>query len=232
MSDESSVDGATVLLGSNKQPDEIEIGNELVPLGDVVYRAYEATGMTVGAWNDLPDEDREARIAATIAAMNIEMANRDAPEEQPSGGPIPAGPEPVAPKPGILGRLGQAFRNSEATNPAETESGPGEMETEGQPVAHGFGPGAAVAFTFADGERTLNGRRRWPATVAKVHDDNETADLIVHHGAPFGDGPRERVPYASYRGEPGCFYHEDDPFLPDSEDEAMAQEAMVEGDNR
>jgi hypothetical protein len=55
-----------MLLGSNVQPNEVMIGGELKLLGFAVEAAFTDSGLTAEEWNELPDDDREARIAAVI----------------------------------------------------------------------------------------------------------------------------------------------------------------------
>jgi hypothetical protein len=69
------------------------------------------------------------------------------------------------------------------------------------PKRHGPQHGDRVAYRLAEGERPLNGQRRFPATVIGMGDDGRL-DLKVHYGATAGDGYRQAVP----KGDaPGCW---------------------------
>lgn len=60
-------DGPVALVGSNQFENSYEIDGDDVPLGDLVGAAYEKSGLTVEQWNELSDEDRDARIAEELA---------------------------------------------------------------------------------------------------------------------------------------------------------------------
>lgn len=64
-----------MLLGSNVLPSMVEIapGNE-VQLGAVVMRSHKESGLSVSEWNGLADDEREAKLAATVEAMKAEEA--------------------------------------------------------------------------------------------------------------------------------------------------------------
>lgn len=60
----------TVLLGSDIQPDSVEIKEGVsVTLGEVVTFAHKASGLSVADWNALEGADREARLEAAIVEM-------------------------------------------------------------------------------------------------------------------------------------------------------------------
>ncbi|YP_010115326.1 hypothetical protein PBC5_gp09 [Sinorhizobium phage PBC5] len=62
-----------MLLGSSILPSLVEIAEgKSVQLGEVVTRAYADSGLTRAAWNALPDDMREAALAATVEAMKAE----------------------------------------------------------------------------------------------------------------------------------------------------------------
>jgi hypothetical protein len=65
-----------MLLGSDVLPAEVEIApGKTVQLGDVVNRAFIDSGLpSRKAWNALPMQDIEARLAATVVAMREEAA--------------------------------------------------------------------------------------------------------------------------------------------------------------
>ncbi len=67
-------DKATALYGSSSLPAVFDIGGQQVPLGDVVRKAFEATGLTVDEWNALQADDRDSLIADEAAAMTEEVA--------------------------------------------------------------------------------------------------------------------------------------------------------------
>ena len=68
-------DAHDMLLGSSALPSIIEIaaGNE-VQLGAVVARAHKDSGLSVADWNALANDDREAKLAATVEAMKAEAS--------------------------------------------------------------------------------------------------------------------------------------------------------------
>lgn len=63
------------LLGSSLQPARFEFadGSEL-SLGDVVRKAHAASGLSVEAWNELSENDREVAIAETVQGLIAETA--------------------------------------------------------------------------------------------------------------------------------------------------------------
>lgn len=106
------------LLGSSILPSMIVLAEGVeVQLGTVVARAHQETGLSIEAWNDMPEADREAALALTVAVMKAELAPKEAAPE-----PAPANPEP-APEadPAAVG-LGE----SEVVDPTEPE--PAEAE--------------------------------------------------------------------------------------------------------
>ncbi|WP_119776342.1 hypothetical protein [Oleomonas cavernae] len=89
-------DPAKALVGSSVQPSHIDIGGAQVQLGTVVVRAHRDSGLTVDAWNGLPDDDRESRLDAAIVAMRAEAASKGSqkPGKRPGRGPDHGG-QPV-----------------------------------------------------------------------------------------------------------------------------------------
>lgn len=65
--DQTPGDGPVALLGSDQFENSYEIDGDDVPLGDLVGAAYEKSGLTVEQWNELSDEDRDARIGDELA---------------------------------------------------------------------------------------------------------------------------------------------------------------------
>lgn len=65
------------LLGSGLQPSRFEFadGSEL-SLGDVVSKAHAASGLSVEAWNELSENDREVAIAETVQGLIAETADK------------------------------------------------------------------------------------------------------------------------------------------------------------
>jgi len=64
---------AATLLGSNVLPAVIELVDGVsVPLGDVVRRAHETSGLTIADWNALGDGDREERLSATVLELQAD----------------------------------------------------------------------------------------------------------------------------------------------------------------
>lgn len=82
-----------MLHGSNILPSEFKVEDgENIPLGDVVAKSHEASGLTVDEWNALEDDDRENRLAATLVEMGlvveiVEENNDDDSETDPGATP-------------------------------------------------------------------------------------------------------------------------------------------------
>lgn len=58
------------LTGSNVLPSNVDLAEGVtLPLGDVVRKAHEASGLSIADWNALDDSDREARLAATVLEL-------------------------------------------------------------------------------------------------------------------------------------------------------------------
>lgn len=107
------------LLGSKVLPANIELAEGVtVQLGEVVRRTHEASGLSVADWNALGEDDREARLAATVlelqAAAEAEAeakkgegtatgAAADAEKAKASGGTGTQNP-PAADKDALLAR--------------------------------------------------------------------------------------------------------------------------------
>lgn len=78
------------LKGSDNHQPQYEIGSKIYALGDVVRKAFEASGLTEDDWNELPEDEREAKIdialddladaaeAAAKAAASTPAADADA----------------------------------------------------------------------------------------------------------------------------------------------------------
>lgn len=54
------------LFGSDSHPATIEIGDEKIPLGEIVSAAHEESGLSVKEWNELPGEERDQLVQAEI----------------------------------------------------------------------------------------------------------------------------------------------------------------------
>lgn len=64
-----------MLLGSNVLPSMVEIAPGMeVQLGAVVMRSHKESGLSVADWNALAEDEREAKLAATVEAMKAEEA--------------------------------------------------------------------------------------------------------------------------------------------------------------
>jgi len=62
---------ATILYGSSIQPSIIRLENGTeIQLGELVNAAFAASSLTAEAWNDLPEDEREQRLADQLSAMN------------------------------------------------------------------------------------------------------------------------------------------------------------------
>lgn len=87
------------LLGSSILPSMVLLAEGVeVQLGTVVERAHKESGLSIDAWNDLAEADREKLLADTVEAMKAEAAQPvQAPEPKPAE---PAtDPETPAPEP-------------------------------------------------------------------------------------------------------------------------------------
>ena len=61
----------TFLVGSSVQPESFELSDgSVLSLGDVVGRAYAASGLSMEDWNALEDYAREALIAETVDKLS------------------------------------------------------------------------------------------------------------------------------------------------------------------
>ena len=74
---EGEAAGSETLYGSNVQPAMVKIAGFEVQLGEAVQGAFKNSGLTVSEWNALPDEDREARIAAVIDSPDNQQASAE-----------------------------------------------------------------------------------------------------------------------------------------------------------
>jgi len=63
---EAAAKAAAALKGSSKFSDAVLVGGQAVLLAVAVQTAFERSGLTKEAWNELPDEERDAKIAAVI----------------------------------------------------------------------------------------------------------------------------------------------------------------------
>lgn len=61
-----------MLIGSNVQPAEFDLSGTRYTLGELVFEAQRASGLPPDAWNELPDDDREAAIEATRIRIGAE----------------------------------------------------------------------------------------------------------------------------------------------------------------
>jgi flagellar biosynthesis GTPase FlhF len=61
------------LYGSSVLPSMLDIGAAAeIQLGDLVRRSHTESGLSVPEWNDLSEEDRDAKLAKTLADMRAE----------------------------------------------------------------------------------------------------------------------------------------------------------------
>lgn len=65
----SDVGADDTLYGSSVLDAIVTIGDLRVQLGGVVRASFTESGLSVQAWNDLPEADREGRLAATIERL-------------------------------------------------------------------------------------------------------------------------------------------------------------------
>ena len=68
---------ADTLIGTNILPALIEIapGKE-IPLGDVVAKAHAKSGLSLEAWNALPEADRDALLTAMVDELKAEASQQ------------------------------------------------------------------------------------------------------------------------------------------------------------
>lgn len=72
-----------VLLGSTMLPPEITISDDItVSLAQVVSTAHIESGLTIEAWNALPDDEREAMLVKTINSMTENAASTKPAEKE------------------------------------------------------------------------------------------------------------------------------------------------------
>lgn len=64
------------LLGSSVQPStfDVEGSDKPVPLGVVVAEAHKRSGLTVAAWNELSEDEREVQIDAVAKELPLKKA--------------------------------------------------------------------------------------------------------------------------------------------------------------
>ncbi len=60
------------LLGSDTMPDEVQVGEEKMPLGDIVQLAFDKSDLTAEEWNELSNEDRDAQLQAVVDELSGE----------------------------------------------------------------------------------------------------------------------------------------------------------------
>ncbi len=68
----------STLLGSSVLDSVHDIGDETIPLGDVVLLAFEGSGLSRYAWNVLSDEDREDLVLQSLDWMTGQGEDEDA----------------------------------------------------------------------------------------------------------------------------------------------------------
>lgn len=87
-----STDHVATLVGSSVLASLVDIGaKEPVQLGEIVMAAHAESGLTVEAWNALPDADREERLANAVEAMKAAVvAGETLNSNTASGSPAPA----------------------------------------------------------------------------------------------------------------------------------------------
>lgn len=59
---------SVVALGSKTLQDPVEIGKDRFPLAQFIAAAHASTGLSIEAWNGLPEEERDDVIAGIIKA--------------------------------------------------------------------------------------------------------------------------------------------------------------------
>ncbi|WP_137136561.1 hypothetical protein [Rhizobium sp. FKY42] len=69
--------GIVTLIGSNILPDQVEIApGKSVPLGEIVAKAHEKSGLSIEDWNALPQADRDALLTATVDELKAEASQQ------------------------------------------------------------------------------------------------------------------------------------------------------------
>ena len=96
---------ATTLVGSDTLQASYQFGDQTVQLGDIVKDAFEASGLTVDAWNALAAEARDELLNAELAKWTKDV--NDAADDDAGDGTIeiPAG-SPASPGSTDLPQLG------------------------------------------------------------------------------------------------------------------------------
>lgn len=94
-----------MLLGSSILPAMVAITATLtLQLGEIVLAAQEASGLTVDDWNALPEAEREAKLQATVEALQLNP--------------------PATPKPKALAKPKAAAKKAAATKPDRPKEQP------------------------------------------------------------------------------------------------------------
>lgn len=78
------------LLGSSVHPATFDIGEERFGLGEVVFMAFEKSGLSKESWNDLAENDRHDRIDAVLdelAALHGAHSGDQEPAADDAGAP-------------------------------------------------------------------------------------------------------------------------------------------------
>jgi hypothetical protein len=70
-----------MLIGSSVLASTYEIAGRTVQLGDIVAAAHKLSGMTVGEWNDQPDDNREALLRGELDRLLAEVPGADIVED-------------------------------------------------------------------------------------------------------------------------------------------------------
>lgn len=100
---------AETLLGSSVLPAMVELAAGVtIQLGLVVARAHKDSGLSVDAWNALPEADREAKLAQAVDTMKTEPP-----------------PSPKAPKPKARAGKEQKPAGDKELKPAGNKGGQG-----------------------------------------------------------------------------------------------------------
>lgn len=121
------------LIGSSIQPAEFHLTDgTTVPLGDVVAKAHKESGLSIDAWNDQQDEEREARIKAVVDAMDLPNPGESVDAAAAAGDAAPETPAENAEAPAA--EVGEAGAEKPAEEPAG-EAAP-QAKEEKEPDEH------------------------------------------------------------------------------------------------
>lgn len=140
------------LVGSSILPSLVDVGAEqAIQLGDVVKAAHALSGLSVEAWNALPDDEREALLAGAVEGLKsaVAAASSNTNTEGASAAGVQAG-EPN----------GSAEGGAAEPAPPEAGAAPTIVET---PVVAG-----STVTAFLKSPVRFGGRKRLPGRPVEM----------------------------------------------------------------